>query len=108
MGNRWGNSGNSIRLYFLGFKITADGACSLDIKRHLLLGRKVITKLDSILKSRDIILPTKVRLDVLIASITRGSQTEIPHGNSMFNRGDTLVVVTSGRGVIKQINDIFA
>ena len=47
---------------FGGSKITADGDCSHEIKRCLLLGRKVITKLDSILKSRDIILPTKVRL----------------------------------------------
>ena len=45
-----------------GFKITADGDCSHEIKRHLLLGRKVVTNLDSILKSRDIILPTKVHL----------------------------------------------
>ena len=47
---------------FLGSKITADGDCSHEIKRHLLLGKKVITKLDSILKSRDITLPTKVHL----------------------------------------------
>ena len=47
---------------FLVSKITADGACSHEIKRHLLLGRKVMTNLDSILKSRDITLPTKVRL----------------------------------------------
>ena len=47
---------------FLGSKITADGDCSHEIKRHLLLGRKVITNLDSILKSRDITLPTKVCL----------------------------------------------
>ena len=47
---------------FLGSKITADGNCSHEIKIHLLLGRKVMTKLDSILKSRDITLPTKVRL----------------------------------------------
>ena len=47
---------------FLGSKITADGDCSHKTKRRLLLGRKVMTKLDSILKSRDIILPTKVRL----------------------------------------------
>ena len=47
---------------FLGSKITADGGCSHEIKRHLLLGRKVMTNLDSILKSRDITLPTKVRL----------------------------------------------
>ena len=46
-----------------GSKITADGDCSHEIKRHLLLGRKVMTNVDSILKSRDIILPTKVRLD---------------------------------------------
>ena len=47
---------------FLGSKITADGVCSHEIKRRLLLGRKVMTNLDSILKSRDITLPTKVRL----------------------------------------------
>ena len=62
MGNRWGNSGNSVRLNFWGSKITADGDCSHEIKRHLLLGRKVMTNLDSILKSRDITLPTKVHL----------------------------------------------
>ena len=47
---------------FLGSKITADGDCSHEIKRHILLGRKVITNLDSILKSRDITLSTKVHL----------------------------------------------
>ena len=47
---------------FLGSKITADGDCSHEIKRRLLLGRKVTTNLDSILKSRDVILPTKIRL----------------------------------------------
>ena len=47
---------------FWGSKITADGDCSHEIKRHLLLGRKIMTNLDSILKSRDITLPTKVRL----------------------------------------------
>ena len=47
---------------FLGSKITADGDCSHEIKRHLVLGRKVMTNLDSIFKSRDITLPTKVRL----------------------------------------------
>ena len=62
MGNRWGNRGNSVRLYFLGSKITADGDCSHEIKGCLLLGRKVLTNLDSILKSRDITLPTKVCL----------------------------------------------
>ena len=47
---------------FLGYKITADGECSHEIKRCLVLGRKVMTNLDSIFKSRDITLPTKVRL----------------------------------------------
>ena len=56
------NCGSSIRLYFLGSKITADGDCSHEIKRCLLLGRNVMTNLDSILKSRDITLPTKFRL----------------------------------------------
>ena len=62
MGNRWGNSGNSVRLYYGGSKITADGDCSHEIKRRLLLGRKVMTNLDSILKSRDITLLTKAHL----------------------------------------------
>ena len=60
MGNRWGKSRNSVRLYFGGSRITADGDCSHEIKRHLLLGRKAMTNVDSILKSRDITLPTKV------------------------------------------------
>ena len=62
MANRWRNSGNSGRLYFGGFKITADGNYSNEIKTCLLLGRKVMTNLHSILKCRDITLPTKVRL----------------------------------------------
>ena len=66
MGNIWGDSGNSVRLYlfffFFGSKITADGDCSHEIKRCLLLGRKVMSNLNSILKSRDITLPTKVHL----------------------------------------------
>ena len=63
MGNRWVNSGNMSDFIFLASKITADGDCSYEIKRRLLLRRKVMTNLDSILKSRDVItLPTKVRL----------------------------------------------
>ena len=54
--------GNSGRFYFLGSKITVDGDCSHEIKRHLLLGRKVMTNLDSIFKSKDITLSTKVHL----------------------------------------------
>ena len=60
--NRWGNNGNSNRFIFLGSKITADGNCSYEIRRHLLLGRKTMKKLDSILKNRDITLPTKVHI----------------------------------------------
>ena len=59
MANRWGNNE---KLYFGGSKITADGDCSHEIKRHLLLGRKAMTNLDSILKSRDITLQTKIYL----------------------------------------------
>ena len=62
MTNRRGNNGNSRDFIFLGSKITADGDCSHEIKRCLLLGRKAMTNLDSILKSRDITLPTKVHL----------------------------------------------
>ena len=62
MANRWGNNGNSEKPYFLGLKITADSDCSHEIKRCLLLGRKAMTNLDSILKSRDIALLTMVHL----------------------------------------------
>ena len=62
MANRWGNSANSGWLYSLGSKITVDGDWSHEIKRRLLLGKKVMTSLDSILKSRDITLPTKAHL----------------------------------------------
>ena len=63
MANRWINNGNNERLYFwVGFKITADGDYSHEIKRCLLLGRKAMTNLDSILKSRGFTLPTKVHL----------------------------------------------
>ena len=59
----WKIDGETVANFiFLGSKITVDGDCSHEIKRHLLLGRKVMTNLDSILESRDITLPTKVRL----------------------------------------------
>ena len=57
-----GNSGNSGRLYLFGLRITSDDDCSHEIKRCLLLGRKIMSNLDRILKSRDITLPTKVHL----------------------------------------------
>ena len=60
MANRWGNNGNGEKLILRGSKITTDGDCSHEIKRHLLLGKKVMTNLDSILKSRDVTLSTKV------------------------------------------------
>ena len=63
MANRLGETMERVTDFiFLGSKITADGDCSHEIKRHFLLGRKAMTNLDSILKNRDIILPTKVRL----------------------------------------------
>ena len=62
MENRWENSGNSVRLHLLGSQIIADGDCSHEIKRFLRFGRKVMTNLDNILKSRDVTLPKKVCL----------------------------------------------
>ena len=62
MGNRWETVETVSDLIFWGSKITADGDCSHEIKRHLLLGRKVMTNLGSIFKSRDITLPKKVHL----------------------------------------------
>ena len=62
MTNRWGAMETVTDFIFLGSKITADGGCSHEIKRCLLLRRKVMTNLDSIFKIRDITLPTKVRL----------------------------------------------
>ena len=62
MANTWRNNGNSERLYFWGSKITADGDCSREIKRCLLLGRKAMPNLESTLKNRDITLPTKIHI----------------------------------------------
>ena len=62
MANRWGNSGNSEILYFGGFQSLQMVTAAMKLKKLLLLGRKAMTNLDSILKSRDITLPTKVRL----------------------------------------------
>ena len=62
MANKWGNNGNSDKFYFRVCKIIADGDCSHEIKRHLLIGRKAMTNLDSIFKSKDITLSAKVHL----------------------------------------------
>ena len=62
MANRWGTVETVTDFIFLGSKITTDGDCSHEIKRHLLLGRKAMINLGNMLNSRDIILPTKVRL----------------------------------------------
>ena len=62
MANRWGNNGNSEKLYFGGLQISAGGDCSREIKRPWLLGRKAMINLDSILKNSDIVLLTKVHL----------------------------------------------
>ena len=78
MTNRWGNNGNRGQILFSWVpKITADGDCSLEIKRRLLLGRKAMTNPDSILKSRDITLPTKVQLvkAVVFPVVTRGCES---------------------------------
>ena len=77
MANRWGNSGNSGRFYFSGPKITAAADCSNEIERYLLLGRNVMSKLDSILKSRDITLSAKVCLvkALVFLVVTYGSES---------------------------------
>ena len=62
MVNRWGKNGNSGRFYFLGSKINVDSDCSHEFKRYLLLGRKAMTSLDNLEKSRDITLRTKVHI----------------------------------------------
>ena len=68
MANRWETVETVADFIFLGSKITANGDCSHEIKRRLFLGRKVMSNLDSILKSRDITLPTKFRLVKAIVS----------------------------------------
>ena len=77
MANRWGNSGNSGRLYLGGSQITADGDRGHEMKRCLLLGRRVMTKLNSILKSRDITLSTKVQLvkAMVFPIVTKGCES---------------------------------
>ena len=82
MANRWGNSGNRDRLYFLGLQITADGDCSHEIKRCSLFGRKAMTNLDNILKSRDISLPTKVHLVKAMFSSRHVWMWELDHKES--------------------------
>ena len=74
MANRRGNNGNSERLYFGGSKIIADGHCSHKIKRCLLLGRKVMTNLDRILKSRDITLLTKAQIAMVFPVVMDGRE----------------------------------
>ena len=89
MANSGQNNGNSDRLYFLGSKITVDSDCSLEIKRCLLLGRKAMTNLNSILKGRDITLPTKVCL--VKAMVFFGSHVwmwELDHKESWALKND--------------------
>ena len=78
MANRWGNHGNNDQIYFGGgSKIPADGDCSHEIKRNLLLGRKAMTNLDSLLKRRDITLLIKVHLvkDMVFSVVMSGYET---------------------------------
>ena len=72
-----GETMETVRDFFLGCKVTADGNCSLEIERHLLLGKKAMTNLDSILKSRDITLPTKVHLvkDMVFPMVMYGCES---------------------------------
>ena len=77
MANRWGNNGNIDRFSFLGLQNHFSGDCSHEIKRRLLLGKKVMTNLDSIFKSRDITLPTKVHLvkAMVVPVVTYGCES---------------------------------
>ena len=77
MANRWGNNRNSDRLYFLGLQNHSVSAYSHGIKRHLLLGRKAMTNLDSVLKSRDITLLTTVHLTkaMVFPVVTHGCES---------------------------------
>ena len=78
MADRWGNSGETVTDFiFLGSKIATDGNCSHEIERRLLLGRKAITNLDSIFKSRDITLPTKVGLVTLLLTVCNQGLTVV-------------------------------
>ena len=89
MANKWGNNGKNDRFYLGGSKITADGDCSHEIKRHLLLGRKVIANLDSILKSRDITLLTKVHLvKAMVFSSSHVRMWELDHKEGWAQRID--------------------
>ena len=75
MANRWETMETVIDFIFLGSKTTANGDCSYEIKRHWLLGRKAMTNLDSILKSRDITWPTKVHLVKAMVVCRSGSNS---------------------------------
>ena len=77
MASRWGKSGKMTDFIFLGSKITVDGDCNHEIKRHLLLERKAMMNLDSILKSRDITLMTKVHIvkAVFFPAVMYGSES---------------------------------
>ena len=76
------NNGNSERLYFLGSKITADHGCSHEMKRHLFFGRKAMTNLESMLKSRDITLPAKVSSQSYGFSSSHVWMRELTHNES--------------------------
>ena len=89
MGNRWGNNENSVRLILGGSKITADGDCSHEIKRRLLLGRKVMTNLDKIFKSRDITLPTPIPLATSCEGLTHWKRLQCWEGLGTGGEGTT-------------------
>ena len=85
----WEIDGETVRNYFWGSKITVDGDCSHEIKRCLLLGRKVMTNLDSILKSRDITLPTKVyQVKAMVFPVVRNGSESWTIKNAEHQRID--------------------
>ena len=95
MANRWGKVERVTGFIFFGSKITADGDCSHEIKRHLVLERKAMTNLDSILKSRDITLPTKVCIvKAIVFPVVMYS------GGTTYHIGYTLLKWHSSFGVI--------
>ena len=107
MANRWGNNGNSDRLYLGGSKITADGDCSHEIKKCLLLGRKAVTNLDSVLKSREIALPTKVCLvKTMVFPVIMYSQKVEAFKLSCWRRllGVLWIARRSNQSILKEIN----
>ena len=122
MANRWGNNGNSDRLYFLGLQNTADGDCSPEFKRLLIGGRKAITNIDSILKNTDITLLTKFHIvtAMVFPVVMYGCETwainKAEHQKidvfELWHWGRLLTVTWTARGsnqsILKDINPAYS